>query len=450
MIDEPEISLEDTNPHEPVSLDERLRNEEPPTSIDDTSPSMIIRQDETHGPRRGRLQQLVGALMLLGALALTLGATIIWLSSGDSDAPAQAPTEQSAGQELAPTVTVRVPPTAAPDEAEAEEVPPAAQVAAPRVFPTAAADEIAAALLTPVPQQPVAYAITRANDPFTILSQHERSEVVQYTVQQGDTLESVAANFGLSDFYTIIWSNTRNSINPMRPGVQINIMPVDGVYYEVTENMTIGQLAEKYDADPYAVIDSEYNNTSAFSLFGSTPDTLLTPGMKVVIPGAKGEQMNLLAANTSNAGAGSSGSVSGSYSLWGCTANVSGGTLPVNNPLSGGYTWMQSFIPGVHEGVDLAPSMGVGTPVGAAGAGTVVYAGWSNYGYGNVVVIAHGMAFTVYGHLNGYNVRCGQDVSVGQSIGQVGNTGNSSGPHLHFEVRDANFNPRNPQDYVSF
>lgn len=449
MIDEPEISLEDTNPHEPVTLDERLKNEEPPTSGDDTSPSLAVRPDRPQGAGRSRVQQIAGALMLLGALALTLGATVIWLTSDDSDTPAA--TDQPAAQAFAPTATVYVPPTAIPDKTEAASpAAQAAQAAPPRLFPTAAADEIAAALLTPVPQQPVAYAITRANDPFTILSQQERSEVIQYTVQQGDTLESVASKFGLNDFYTIIWSNNRNSINPMRPGVQINIMPVDGVYYEVTENMTIGQVAETYDADPYAIIDSEYNNTRSFSLFGSTPDTLLTPGMKIVIPGAKGEQMNLLAANTSNAGAGSAGSVSGSYSLWGCTATISGGTLPVNNPLSTGYTWMQGFIPGVHEGVDLSPSMGIGTPVGAAGAGTVVYAGWSNYGYGNVVVIAHGMAFTVYGHLNGYDVRCGQDVSVGQQIGEVGNTGNSSGPHLHFEVRDANFNPRNPQDYVSF
>ncbi|WP_162909205.1 peptidoglycan DD-metalloendopeptidase family protein [Aggregatilinea lenta] len=443
MIDEPEISLEDTNPHEPVSLDERLRNEEPPLSSDDTNPSSMVRQD----PPRSRASQIVAALMLIGALVLTMGATVIWLTSEESDVTPE-PTAQSVVQDAAPTATVRIPPTDAPAEDDATALP--AQAAGPRVYSTPAADEIAAALLTPVPQQPVAYVITRANDPFTIQSQQERTEVVQYTVQQGDTLESVASKFGLNDFYTIIWSNSRNSINPMRPGVQINIMPVDGVYYEVTENMTIGQLAEKYDVDPYAIIDSEYNNTVSFSLFGSTEDTLLTPGMKVVIPGAKGEQMNLLAANTSNAGAGSSGSVSGSYSLWGCTANVSGGTLPVNNPLSAGYTWMQGFIPGAHEGVDLSPSMGTGTPVGAAGAGTVVYAGWSSYGYGNVVVVAHGVAFTVYAHLNGYSVRCGQNVSAGQQIGQVGSTGNSSGPHLHFEVRDANFNPRNPQDYVSF
>jgi murein DD-endopeptidase MepM/ murein hydrolase activator NlpD len=444
MIDEPEISLEDTNPHEPVNLDERLRNEEPPVSDEDTSPSRIVRQE----PRRSRAQQIIGALMLLGALGLTMAATVLWLTGGDDTTPVE-PTGQPIAQVAGPTATDTTAPTLIPDAPEADATVPAAQAAAPHIFPTAAADEIAAALLTPAPQQPVAY-IPRDNAPFTIQSQHERSEVIQYTVQQGDTLESVAAKFGLNDFYTLIWSNTRNSINPMRPGVQINIMPTDGVYYEITENMTIGQLAEKYNVDPYQIIDSEYNNTDSFSLFGSSEDTLLTPGMKVVIPGAKGEQMNLLAANTSNAGAGSSGSVSGSYSLWGCTANISGGTLPVSNPLSGGYTWMQSFIPGVHEGVDLSPSMGTGTPVGAAGAGTVVYAGWSSYGYGNVVVVAHGMAFTVYAHLNSYNVRCGQDVGAGQQIGQVGSTGNSSGPHLHFEVRDANFNPRNPQDYVGF
>jgi murein DD-endopeptidase MepM/ murein hydrolase activator NlpD len=56
----------------------------------------------------------------------------------------------------------------------------------------------------------------------------------------------------------------------------------------------------------------------------------------------------------------------------------------------------------------------------------------------------------MYGHLNNVNVRCGQQVSAGANIGTSGNTGNSSGPHLHFEIRDANWNTRNPQDYVGF
>jgi murein DD-endopeptidase MepM/ murein hydrolase activator NlpD len=111
---------------------------------------------------------------------------------------------------------------------------------------------------------------------------------------------------------------------------------------------------------------------------------------------------------------------------------------------------MQGFSLGGHEGVDLSPTMGIGEPVHAAGAGTVAYAGWNNYGYGYVVVIGHGAYFSLYGHLNTYSVRCGQSVSAGQVIGAVGNTGNSSGPHLHFEVRDADWNARNPQDFVGF
>lgn len=452
MIDEPEIAPDDTNPHKPVSLEERLRREEPPLNSDDTSPSIVSRA-ALSGPARpasNRGQRLLGALMLVASLALTLGATILWMTGSDEGGPAPRDPNEGAPPLTSPpaTSTAQAVAQESDDVATPTDPPP---TAAPRVFPTAAADEIAAALLTPVPQQPVAYAaIPRGNAPFTIRPQAARTEVIQYTVQQGDTLESVASKFGLSDFNTIIWSNARNSVNPLRPGVQINVMPVDGVLFEVTENTTIEAVAERYGVDPYTIIDSEYNNTPSFSLFGSTPETLLTPGMQIVIPGAKGERLNVLAANTSNVSAGSAGGISGTYTLWGCTANVSGGTLPVNNPLGGGYTWMQGFVPGGHEGVDLSPTMGIGTPVNAAGAGTVVYAGWSNYGYGNVVVIAHGPAFTIYGHLDSYSVRCGQTVSAGTTIGGVGNTGNSSGPHLHFEVRDANFNPRNPQDYVSF
>jgi lysostaphin len=109
--------------------------------------------------------------------------------------------------------------------------------------------------------------------------------------------------------------------------------------------------------------------------------------------------------------------------------------------VSGRYTFFRGFSPS-HTGVDLAAD--IGTPVVAAGSGVVIFSGVSQYGYGNVIVIAHGSTFTLYGHLESRSVRCGQDVSQGQVIGEVGNTGNSSGPHLHFEIRNANFDPIDP------
>ena len=71
----------------------------------------------------------------------------------------------------------------------------------------------------------------------------------------------------------------------------------------------------------------------------------------------------------------------------------------------------------------------------AANGGTVIFAGWSNWGYGKSIVLAHGPYTTVYDHLSAINIGCGQYVSAGQVIGAVGSTGESTGPHLHFEIR---------------
>ena len=99
-----------------------------------------------------------------------------------------------------------------------------------------------------------------------------------------------------------------------------------------------------------------------------------------------------------------------------------------------------------HPGVDIG--LGEGTAVYASDTGTVTYAGWNIYGYGNLIVINHGNGYeTFYGHLNGFNVVPGQVVTQGQAIGTSGNTGNSSGPHLHFEIR-INGNRDDPCWYI--
>lgn len=150
-------------------------------------------------------------------------------------------------------------------------------------------------------------------------------------------------------------------------------------------------------------------------------------------------------------GAGPPGVVSGSYSLWGCTANVGSGTPPLLNPINpaeASYTWVQGVWAGVHDGIDVA--IPTGTPVHAAGGGTVVFAGWSTLGYGNAVVIAHGATFSLYGHLSEIDVKCDQVVGADTVIGLSGTTGWSSGPHLHFEIRDANWGVLDPKRFIEF
>jgi murein DD-endopeptidase MepM/ murein hydrolase activator NlpD len=110
--------------------------------------------------------------------------------------------------------------------------------------------------------------------------------------------------------------------------------------------------------------------------------------------------------------------------------SAAGFIWPVNGPVVSGYGWRWGRM---HEGIDIAASSG--TPIWAAAAGTIIYAGWLG-GYGNLVVVDHGNGLsTAYAHASAILVAVGQSVSQGETISLIGSTGNSSGPHLHFEVR---------------
>ena len=120
----------------------------------------------------------------------------------------------------------------------------------------------------------------------------------------------------------------------------------------------------------------------------------------------------------------------------------SGFMWPVSGTLTSGFGWRWGRM---HEGIDIAaPS---GTPVVASASGTVIYSGWMG-GYGNLVVVDHGGGVaTAYAHLSGYATSTGSSVFRGQTVGYVGSTGNSTGPHLHFEVR-INGSPVDPLGYL--
>ncbi|MDX2162315.1 MAG: M23 family metallopeptidase, partial [bacterium] len=186
--------------------------------------------------------------------------------------------------------------------------------------------------------------------------------------------------------------------------------------------------------EPYAIIDSEFND-----LFGATPDSVLPSGTQVMIPGGEAEQISWNPVVERVPGAGGQNSGGGQISFspsdpgsCGLVDNPGGGGGWVNPLGAGSYQWIRGFS-SWHTAVDLARSEG--SPIFAANGGTVVFAGWNSFGYGYLVVLAHGPFTTLYGHMSSINVGCGQYVSAGQVVGAVGNTGNSSGPHLHFEVR---------------
>lgn len=407
---------------------------EPPSHLDDTNPIRPVREDKLPAWRR-----TVGLISLLLALLLTIGTTALLLLPMDEPASIEAPTEPA--QIVEPTSTLL--PTDAPRTPDSAGIGVAANV-----LPTLSPDEIITILANApadsAENQGDSLQIVRNNyDPFTLIPDRPRRNVIGYTIVEGDTIFSIAERYGLAP-ESIAWANDRSIIGNLRPGQVINILPVDGVYHTTIGSRTIAEIAASYGiSDPYLIIDSEYNN-----LFGASPDTVLPSGTQIVIPGGVAEQISWNPVVEREGGDSQSGGsfvsfAPGEAGSCGRVANVGGSfwASPIDS-----YSFVRGFT-SWHTGVDLSAQ--VGTPVKAANGGVVIFAGWNSWGYGNTIVLSHGPFTTLYGHLSSINVGCGQVVSAGQFIGGVGSSGNSSGPHLHFEIRYLD-QPQNPTATIPF
>lgn len=288
--------------------------------------------------------------------------------------------------------------------------------------------------------------------PFTIIPQRARNKVSSYVVEKGDTLMAIAEAFGL-DRNTIFWSNEQvlmGDVHTLQPGMELAILPEDGVIHTSDGLLTVQQIADKFFVDPETILESRYNE------FPRDFSPSMTPpwGMKIVIPGGTGsfnaEAWKPVIVQVSDPKTGQSFPAFMPGMGGSCNAGTrgGGGTGSWINPVpSAAFT--QPFYAG-HGGVDLGAP--VGTPVVASDTGVVVYSGWvpTNWGYGQLVVLDHGNGWTTYyAHLSAINVGCGQMVGQGSSLGAVGSTGNSSGPHLHFEMR-WNHTQDNPASYIGF
>lgn len=278
-------------------------------------------------------------------------------------------------------------------------------------------------------------AIDRALQLKTIISgTRARYEGVTYRVERGDAMLAIAKEFNLKS-ETILYVNTQLEDNPhnLRPGMELTIPPVDGLYYEWKPDDTVDAVAAKFDANPEDILNFPGNDLDL-------TNPVIKPGTKVMIPGGSRELRNweadLVTASRSNTGSTGTSDFGG---------NSCGG-----GPVGSGFGWPASshvisgngYGPG-HLGIDIQGN--VGDPVYAASSGVVTMAqgGW-NYGYGNVVQIDHGNGYvTVYAHLSQINVSPCQGVGQGALIGLIGSTGNSFGSHLHFEIRygGSNINP---------
>ena len=249
-------------------------------------------------------------------------------------------------------------------------------------------------------------------------------QVHEYTVQRGDSVFAIADTFGVAA-ETIFWANYElfgGSPDSLKPGQVINIPPVDGVYYEWQVGDTIESVAEEFDLDPEAVLNWPGNEIDL-----TNPD--IPVGAFVMLPGAEKNDQPLFIQTYTVASSGGSGGSAGACGVAYASRGFFGWPAP-NHSLSG-----YNFGEDNHRGIDIsAPE---GTPIYAADNGVVTMAsyGW-NYGYGNVIQIDHGNGFvTLYGHLSRIDVSVCDPVTAGAVIGAAGNTGNSYGAHLHFEIR---------------
>lgn len=264
----------------------------------------------------------------------------------------------------------------------------------------------------------VSNSLSPALNPFTYEGKKPHHELITYTVQPNDTPIGIAEQFDIEP-ETLLGGNAflSEEASALQAGSFVVILPTDGVLHDVMEGDTVERVANLYGASVEDIIAYEPNNLEfPYRLY---------PGTQIMVPGGVRDvwfwtapQPPSRPSTSDSTGTGIAPQVQGTGTfVW-----------PV------GYRRITQHYWYGHPAIDVG--VPEGTPVVAADTGTVTWAGWNVYGYGNLIVINHGNGYeTYYGHLSGINVSPGQVVYQGNQIGSSGNTGRSSGPHLHFEIR---------------
>ncbi len=269
--------------------------------------------------------------------------------------------------------------------------------------------------------------VSRLTNIDTLIPTRPREDVITYTVQKGDSVFGIAKNFNLHP-ESVLWANydqLKDSPDSLSPGMSLNIPPTDGILYKWQEGDTVDGVASEFKAKPDAILGWIGNHIDLSNV-------VIKPGELVMVQGGKRDFVQWVIPTIPRGKAGVSKAV---YGPGACEGSYSGaygtGAFIWPSPqhvLSGNDYWSG------HLGIDIAAQQG--DNIVASDSGVVVFAGWSTVGYGNMIMIDHGNGYqTVYGHLSSVAVHCGQSVYQGGYIGAAGSTGNSTGPHLHFESR---------------
>ncbi len=271
-----------------------------------------------------------------------------------------------------------------------------------------------------------------------------RPEVETYVVQQDDTIFGIGEKFGLKP-ETILWGNRYilgDTPDGLAVGIELNILPVDGVYHKWSEGEGLNGVASFYEVDPDTIVNWPGNNLDPETV-GDYSNPNIEPGTMLVVPGGIRPTVAWVIPRD-NPASGSSYLGPGA-----CSGIIYGdvGTGTFTWPTTA--TWLSGYDynPPVHNGLDFDGDFG--SPIYAADTGVIVYSGWSDRGYGNLIVIDHDRGWqTFYAHLmDGTLLPCGSNVLKGTLIASMASTGNSTGPHLHFEMR-LNGQPVNPWQFL--
>lgn len=232
-------------------------------------------------------------------------------------------------------------------------------------------------------------------------------QVKVHKVRSGETLWDIAHQHGLN-IDSLIGANNISNMNSIKPGQEFKILPVKGIIYRVSPGESVASIARKFNLKTETIMED--NNLEDASK--------LKIDQKLVLRGAKPE-----------------------FSYQDRLDQKF--MYPINTRITSYYgpRWGR-----VHEGLDFAAPMG--SPIRAVSSGRVVYSGWAT-GYGYVVIIEHQKGLrTLYAHNSKLLVSVGESVGRGEVISRSGNTGNSTGPHLHLEVQ-VNGRPENPLNYIN-
>jgi murein DD-endopeptidase MepM/ murein hydrolase activator NlpD len=268
--------------------------------------------------------------------------------------------------------------------------------------------------------------IPQRNVAMTTIPEDRRSEPYTYYVQDGDTLYAIGERFKISTD-AIKYVNGLTDFSVLKPGQEIVIPPLAGLIHEVESGDSLQSIARKYDVPAQAIADFNYILDTGQLAVGTE---LVIPGGKVpqpVAPPTPTFPVRIAAPPSADTTA------SRGWCMWPTTARL----------ISQYFSWY-------HNGLDIATPWGGGMPpIYACSGGTVTRAGWDPFGLGLHVRVNHGNGYeTVYGHMSTVYVSYGQAVGKGQTIGLMGNTGRSTGPHVHFTVL-YNGIPQNPLNYIN-